>query len=152
MIFHWQPWVEYNLDEKRTVYTKYFHFPWKCFFLECLSLHISKINLKLKMKQKTIKWQKLRTTWYNDKLCRSMTLGIHMFVQLWNSFPKESETTKQKITYRNVMEDLFVEEKYDIKLKTLLLQKVQKMSTMLQGKTYIFAHAPYNKGKIKNGS
>ena len=29
-----------------------------------------------------------------------------MFVQLWNSFPEELETAKQKIVYVNVMEDL----------------------------------------------
>ena len=39
-----------------------------------------------------------------------------MFVQLGNLFPEELKTRKQKITYTNVTEDLFVKKKYDIKL------------------------------------
>ena len=68
------------------------------------------------MKQKTIISEKLRTTWYNSKLHGSMTLGIHVFVKLWNLFPEELKTTKQKIKYTNVTKDLFVKKKNDIKL------------------------------------
>ena len=45
-----------------------------------------------------------------------MTLGIHVFVKLWNLFPEELKTTKQKIKYTNVTKDLFVKKKNDIKL------------------------------------
>ena len=45
-----------------------------------------------------------------------MTLGIHVFIQLWDSFPEELKTIKQKIIYTNVMEDLFMKKKNDIKL------------------------------------
>ena len=34
-----------------------------------------------------------------------------MLLQLWNSFLEELKTTKQKITYTNVMEDLFKKKK-----------------------------------------
>ena len=64
----------------------------------------------------TIKQQKLRTTWYNIELHGSMTLGIYLHVQLWNSFPEELKTTKRMITYTNVTEDLFLKKKNDIKL------------------------------------
>ena len=50
------------------------------------------------------------------------------------------------------MEDLFVKKKNDIKLLTLQLQKVQKMSTMLQGKTWTLLMLPKIKTKIKDGS
>ena len=40
-----------------------------------------------------------------------MTLVIHIFVQLWNTFPDELKTTKQKIIHTNVMGDLLVKEK-----------------------------------------
>ena len=49
--------------------------------------------------------------------------------------------------YINVLKDLFVKKRNDKKLQTLRSQKIQKMSTMLQGKTLHFAHAPYNKNK-----
>ena len=75
-----------------------------------------------------------------------------MFVDLQNLFPEESKTIKQKIMYRNVTEDLSMKKKNDIKLETLQLRKVQKMSTMLQRKTYIFLPLPTIKIKIKNGS
>ena len=50
-----------------------------------------------------------------------------MFVQLWNSFPEEL-TTKQKIIYTNVTEDLFVRKESYIKLSTLPSRKVLKVS------------------------
>ena len=82
-----------------------------------------------------------------------MTLGIHVFVKLWSLFPEELKTTKQKIKYTNVTKDLFVKKKDDVKLQTLQLQKVQKMSTMLQGKTFIFLLTLSTvKTKIKNDS
>ena len=34
-----------------------------------------------------------------------------MFVQLWNLFPEKLKTTKQKIIFTNVMEDLFAKKK-----------------------------------------
>ena len=40
-----------------------------------------------------------------------MASRIHMFVQLWNSFPEELKTTKHKIVHTNVMEDLFMKER-----------------------------------------
>ena len=40
-----------------------------------------------------------------------MTLGIHMFVRMWNLSPGEFKTTKQRIIHVNVMEDYFVKEK-----------------------------------------
>ena len=55
----------------------------------------NKLILELKTKQKTTEQQKLKTAWYNRKLHESITLGIHMFVQLWNLFPEELKTTKQ---------------------------------------------------------
>ena len=41
-----------------------------------------------------------------------MTLGILTFVQLWNSFPEELKTTKQKIIHTNIMEVLFMKKKH----------------------------------------
>ena len=35
-------------------------------------------------------------------------MGIHLFVQMWNSFPEKFKTTKQKNIYTNVMGGLFV--------------------------------------------
>ena len=63
-----------------------------------------------------------------------MTFGMHMFIQLWKSFPEELKTTQQKMIYTNIMEDLFV---------ALQMQKVWKMSCILQN--LHFAHTPYNK-------
>ena len=40
-----------------------------------------------------------------------------MFVQLWNSFPEELKTTKQKIIFTNVTKGLFAKKK-DTKLKS----------------------------------
>ena len=52
----------------------------------------NKLILKPKMKEKTATgWQKLRTTYCNGKLHRLMSLGIHMFVQLWNEELGESK-------------------------------------------------------------
>lgn len=48
------------------------------------------------------------------------------------------------------MEDVFVK-KEDIKLQALQSWKVQKLSTMLQGKTYISLTLPAIKTKLKNG-
>ena len=45
-----------------------------------------------------------------------MALEIHMFVQMWNSFPEELKTAKQKIIYTNAMEDLSVKKKSDKEL------------------------------------
>lgn len=50
------------------------------------------------------------------------------------------------------MEDVFVKKKKDIKLQTLQSWKVQKLSTMLQGKIYILLTLPAIKTKLKNGS
>ena len=49
------------------------------------------------------------------------------------------------------MEDVFVK-KEDIKLQALQSWKVQKLSTMLQGKTCISLTLPAIKTKLKNGS
>ena len=72
-----------------------------------------------------------------------MTLGIYMFIQLWNSFPEKLKT--KKIIYTNATEDLFLRKKW---YKIISIAKVQKMSTMLQGKTYILLTFPTIK-KIK---
>ena len=40
-----------------------------------------------------------------------MTLGTNVLVELWNSFPEELKTTKQKIISINVTKDLSDEEK-----------------------------------------
>ena len=81
-----------------------------------------------------------------------MTLEIHMFAQLRNSFLAELKTTKQKTMYANVTEGFFVKKKIDIKLLTLQSQKVQKISTILQSKTYILFMLLTIKTKIKKGS
>ena len=58
--------------------------------------------------------------------------------------------TEQKIIHTNVTEALFVKKKNDIKLETLQSLRVQKMSTMLQSKTYILFMLPTIKTKIKS--
>ena len=68
-----------------------------------------------------------------------MTLGIIMFVQLWHSFPEKLKTTKQEDYIHTCNRRPFHEEKNDTKLKS---QKVQKISTTLQGKTYILLMFP----------
>ena len=58
-----------------------------------------------------------------------------MFVQLWNSFPEELETTKQEDYIRKCNRRHLHEEGEEwLKLYILQFQKVQEMCTMLQGK------------------
>ena len=99
-----QSYVEHTLGEKIIIpQDKYFLF-------KCPILHISKINSILDLKQKTTREQKLWSTSYKGKLHGLMAYEIHMFIQLWNSFPEELKT-KQKIIYTYVMEDLFMKKK-----------------------------------------
>ena len=46
----------------------------------------------------------------------------------------------------------FIGRKKDIKLEALQSRKIQKMSTMLQGKTLILLRLPMIISEIKNGS
>ena len=99
-----QSYVEHTLGEKIIIpQDKYFLF-------KCPTLHISKINSILDFKQKTTREQKLWSTSCKGKLHGLMAYEIHMFIQLWNSFPEELKT-KQKIIYTYVMEDLFMKKK-----------------------------------------
>ena len=50
------------------------------------------------------------------------------------------------------MKDSLEKKKNYIKLSTLQTQKVQKISTILQGKTYILLMLPTMKTKLKTGS
>ena len=90
------------------------------------------------------------TAWYNRTLRGPMTLRVHMFVKLWKKFLEELKSTRQKIIYTNVIEDFSW--KNDIKLQKLQSRKVQKMSIMLQGKTYILFTLPTIKTKTKYDS
>ena len=77
----------------------------KLFFFKCLTLHIFKINkpiLEFKTKQNTIRQQRLKPSLYTavPKLRRSITLGIHIFAQLWNSFPEELEIYSEDYIHR----------------------------------------------------
>ena len=68
-----------------------------------------------------------------------MTLGIHVFIQLWNPLPEKSKSTKRKIIYTKVMKNLFVQKKNDIKLTTLAKRQ-----------NLCFAHSLYSKNKHYN--
>ena len=46
-------------------------------------------------------------------------MDTYIFVQLWNSFPEELKTTKQKIIHTNITEDLFLKKKIYIKVFTV---------------------------------
>ena len=99
-------------------------FWWHLVIFGCFMLFFPKTTILMNFKMSHYFWQ-------HSKLHGSMILGIHMFVQLGNLFPEELKTRKQKITYINVTEDLFVKKKYDIKLWILKLRKIQKMSNVL---------------------
>ena len=78
-----------------------------------------------------------------------MTLRIRVFVQLRNLFPEELQTTKQKIIYNNVTEDLFVKKKNDIKLKTLQHGKYKKCLPCYKLKLKFCSHSLQRKQKLE---
>ena len=67
-----------------------------------------------------------------------MNLEIHMLVQLWNSFPPDLRSTKQKIT-----EDVFVKKK----IRNITMAERAENVYHVTGQNLHFAHAPYNKNK-----
>ena len=69
-----------------------------------------------------------------------------MFVQLWNSFPEESETAKQKIVYVNVMEDLSLKKRWYKIINITIVENTEHVYHVTKQNLY-FAHTPYNKNK-----
>ena len=74
-----------------------------------------------------------------------------MFVQLWNSFPEELETAKQKIVYVNVMEDLSLKKRWYEIINIIIVESTEHVY-MSQSKTYILLTLPTIKTKIQNGT
>ena len=76
-----------------------------------------------------------------------MTLGIHVFVQPWNSFLEELKTTKQKITHTDVTEDLFVKKKNIYKFINVTIVERTENAYRTTRQNLYFAHANSNKKK-----
>ena len=66
-----------------------------------------------------------------------------MLVQLWNSFPPDLRSTKQKIIQTNITEDVFVKKK----IRNITMAERAENVYHVTGQNLHFAHAPYNKNK-----
>ena len=80
-----------------------------------------------------------------------MTLGIRMFApQIWN-FHDVSKTTKQKIIYTNVTENLFMKKNLYRVIKITMVGSTENVYHVASQNLY-FAHDPYTKNKNKKYS
>ena len=99
MIFQSQPHVDHTFGKKRTAMQNNFIFHETIVFsCKSLTLRISKINSLLDFKRNKILLENKSWELFDKfgKLHGSVALGIHMCVQMWNSFPEELKATKQK--------------------------------------------------------
>ena len=74
-------------------------------------------------------------------------MGIHIFAKLSNLFPEELKTTKQKIKYKNVTEDLFVKKKKLYKTLNITIAESTENFYHVTRQNLHFAQALYNKNK-----
>ena len=136
----------------------WFAFYWRlhpnCFLLTQTNTHLVKKFHFSQEKHATymnsflnlIWWQqKLRSTWYKHKLHGLWLWG--MFVKLQNLFPDELKTTKHKIKYTNVTEDLFMKKKWCKIIIFITITESTDNVYYVTRQNLHSAHSPYNKNK-----